>query len=438
MPRPEAQPVAASPSLIGRRLGGRLQQDVLWNLASVGVVGLSGIALNVLVAALYADAAVLGAFNQVYAVYIFASQLAAGGVHLSTLRYVARRSARPEACRTIIASAWLLTVALSTVCTAAFWACRGLLGGLLASPDVATGIAWATPGLFCFGLNKTLFAMVNGLRRMRLYAVAQALRGVMYVVGIVAVYLGRMPGSAVPVVLTLSEGVVLIVLLVANRPWLWPRTRDGLGAWMHVHFRFGVRSFGSGLLLELNTRVDVLILGYFCTDAIVGVYSFAAVLVEGLAQLPIVLRTNINPLLAQYLARREDAALAELVRKGRRYTYLAMAAVGLVTVALYPLGVALVTNQGAFRASWSVFAVLMFGLCASAGYLPFNQILLQSGHPGTHTLMTLAIVGFNALGNAALVPLWQVHGAAIATALAFVFSVLLLRSLAARCAGVRL
>ncbi len=430
--------MAASPSLVARLLGGKLQQDVVWNLASLGVVGVSGVALNVLIAVLYTDPAVLGVFNQVYAVYIFFSQLAAGGVHLSTLRYVARRSGNPDVCRTIISSAWLLTLVLAAVCTLAFWACRGLVGDVLSSPGVAVGIAWATPGLFCFALNKTLFAIANGLRQMRLYAVAQALRGVLYVVGIVAVYLRHLPGDAIPVVLTLSEGVVLVVLLVATRQWLWPRWGDALGAWSRVHFAFGVRSFGSGLLLELNTRVDVLILGYFWTDAIVGVYSFAAVLVEGLAQLPVVLRTNINPLLAQYLARRDRAGLSELIRKGRRYTYLAMAGVGLVAIALYPLGVGLVTNQDAFRASWPVFAILMLGLCASAGYLPFQQILLQSGHPGTHTLMTLAVVAFNAVGNAALVPLWQAPGAAIATAAAFVFSVLLLRGLAARYAGVRI
>ena len=35
---------------------------------------------------------------------------------------------------------------------------------------------WAAPGLFCFAINKVLFGVVNGLRRMRAFAIYTSLR----------------------------------------------------------------------------------------------------------------------------------------------------------------------------------------------------------------------------------------------------------------------
>ena len=52
----------------------------------------------------------------------------------------------------------------------------------------------------------------------------------------------------------------------------------------------------SGILTEVNTRVDILVLGYFHGDTLVGVYSFAAILAEGFSQLPMVVRRSIDPL----------------------------------------------------------------------------------------------------------------------------------------------
>lgn len=105
---------------------------------------------------------------------------------------------------------------------------------------------------------------------------------------------------------------------------------------------------------------------------------------------------------------------------------------------LYPLGVGWVTKQDAFRASWPVFAILMAGLVIGAAYIPFHQILLQAGRPATHTAMISAAVAANILLNALLIPYAQAIGAALATATAFVMSVLLLRVLARRLIGVKL
>lgn len=415
----------------------KLQRDVVWNLGSFVILGVSGILLNVLIAREY-GAAALGVFNQTLAAYIIFSQFAAGGVHLSTLRSVAQLSDDRPARRQAITAAVVLTVVLSILFTAAFWIAREPVGRLLDSPGVAIGMAWAAPGLFCFALNKTLLGTLNGLRRMRTFAVAQAARPILVLIALLIAFAQGVPGPRLPLVLSVAECFIAVVLLALLAPhYCRPWGRE-FGRWLRRHFDFGVRSAGSGVLLELNTRVDVIMLGYFCSDAVVGVYSFAAMLVEGIAQLPVVLRTNINPLLAQHIAAKDDASLRSLIRSVRRVAFMSMLAVAIVTVVVYPLGVAWATDQDEFGASWPVFAILMAGLVIGAAYIPFHQILLQAGRPGTHTAMISAAVAANILLNAVLIPYAQAIGAAYATATAFVLSVVLLRVLARRLVGVSL
>jgi O-antigen/teichoic acid export membrane protein len=192
--------------------------------------------------------------------------------------------------------------------------------------------------------------------------------------------------------------------------------RRELGAasrrWIAEHLRFGGKAFPSGLFSELNTRIDVLILGAFATDAVVGVYSLAAILAEGMYQLLVAVRTTYAPALVAGLPYGEIA-------RGRNRTYLGAAALGALAVPAYALVIG---------PSWPLFAVLVGGMVLGAGYVPFSQILVCRGFPTGHTLMILAVLVYNAAANAILVPLAGPMGAACATGSTFVVAALLTRA----------
>ena len=45
----------------------------------------------------------------------------------------------------------------------------------------------------------------------------------------------------------------------------------------------------------MNTRIDIFMLGIFLSDQLVGIYSVAALFVEGFLQIIVVLQNNFNP-----------------------------------------------------------------------------------------------------------------------------------------------
>jgi O-antigen/teichoic acid export membrane protein len=415
----------------------KFQAGVAWNFASLVVLGVSGVVLNVLIGDHWGPAT-LGVFNQVLAAYVLFSQAAVGGINLSALRAIAERPNDRERLTIVAWSSLAPTVVLSAIVTAVFWLARNPLAAMLESPDVAEGIAWATPGLFLFAINKVLMSIENGAQRMRAFAAFTSIRYGGILVALFVAMAVEMPGARLAYVFSASEAILFLVLLVdVGRLVEW-RLPAGTRAWMRDHVVYGAKSVLAGVMLELNAKVDIWMIGMFMSDTAVGVYTFAAMVAEGVYQLLVVLQNNYNPVLARITAVRDWDLLHATIRRGRKWTYLGMAGVAVVAVALYPLAISILTDEPEFADSWLPFAILMAGIVAASGYIPFGQILLMAKLPGWHTLLMALTVLVNVTGNAVLIPMIGIEGAATATAISMAASVVFLKMLASRRLGVRI
>ncbi len=418
-------------------LSSKFGQDVLWNIASYGVMAVCGIAINIIIWAVYSPD-VLGIFNQVFAVYVIASQFAVAGIHLSVVKYVAQYAEQVQTYRTINTAAVLLSTVIAGFSTFLLWGLSEPIGSLLGSPNVEIGLLYITPALFCFSINKVLLSIFNGLSRMKLFAIFQALRYLLIIGALIILILRDSPGVILPLAFTIAEGILLICLFVSlYREFLFPLF-GVLRKWVLTLLEFGIKGFGSNVLLQTNTRMDVLVLGYFWSDYHVGIFSIAAIYIEGIYQFLIVLRTVYNPLLVKLISEARIEQLLSIIKRGIRITYRFMIGVGVTAVLLYPIGVLISENKQDFLQSWPVFAILMSGIVLSSGYIPFGQILLQAGRPGLHTIMTFLLVLFNFICNVMLVPVLGIIGAASATVLAHLMGVLLLKIFTNRIISIRI
>lgn len=416
----------------------RFGRDVLWNIGSLVVLGVSGVVINIIIARFQGRAA-LGVFNQVFAFYIVLSQLAVGGLQFSVLQKVSYHQDDRRACAHIVTSALILVaVASSLVCLVAFLG-RHLAGRLLESPGVAEGITLVLPGLFLYSLNKVLINVLNGLRHMRAYAVFQSLRFLFIVAAVLVLIHRGHPPAHLPFALTVAEVLLFVGLMIyINARLLRLVPAPAIAAWFRPHLSYGIRGVFSGILHELNTRVDILILGYFLDDGAVGLYSFAAVLAEGFGQVPVAVRWNVDPLIGRAMAEKRFADIEALARRIRRVFWPPIAGVGLAAVLVYPIFLKLFVPGGEFAASWAVFAILIAALAFNAGWRPFMGILLQGGRPGMHTFLVLAVATTNALLNILLVPILGVRGSATATGMACILEALLISAFARRLLHIRI
>lgn len=414
----------------------RLDVGVAWNLASLAILGLSGFLMLALIERCY-DAETLGRFQLVWGVYVVLSQLGVGGLDRSVLRAVSQAQGSPAEVRRLAWGALAPGLALSAAVALTLVFLRGTFAAWQGSAELADMALYAAPGLFCFSVNKILLGVVNGLERMRAFAVYQSLRYLGMPVGVWLCSAGGLPGSRVTLLFAFAEGLLLLVLALEFLSTVGPPVRAAIGA-SPAHLRFGLRGLLAGVVLELNTRLDVIMLGRFLTeDAPVGIYSLAVAVAEGVFQVLTVLQNNYNPLLAQGLVG-DRSGLPALIRRGRRQGFWLLTGLGAVAVLGYPLGADLLMGDPAYRAGWLPFGLLIAGIVSAAAWLPFGQILLMGNRPTLHSAYMLSILAVNVLGNALLIPRLGLAGAALGTAISLAWSAQALRWLARRALGTAL
>jgi len=205
-----------------------------------------------------------------------------------------------------------------------------------------------------------------------------------------------------------------------------------------MHVDYGARGVSSTLAYELNSKLDLWVLGVVMSDTAVGIYSLASVLAEGVMQLAVVVQNNINPMLARSLAAGDPGEVRALLSRTRRWFVPLLGATCVIAAVCYPFVIPLLIGDASFADGAPSFAILVAGIALASPWLAFNQVLLMASRPGWHTIFVLLVVGLNFAGNVLLIPYMGMEGAATATAVTLVLSMVLLVRIARTRAGVRL
>jgi O-antigen/teichoic acid export membrane protein len=409
----------------------------VWNLVPVALLGAVGLGLNFLIGGWWGPAA-LGVFNQVTTAFFVFSVIAAGGLQYSVLRGVAEAPEDRDHVAKVSVGALVPTLVLATVTSALFVALAHPVAAWLDSDGVAVGMLWAAPGLICFALNKVLLGIVNGLRRMRAFAIYTSLRYTLIAIGL---FLARAAGVDpywLAGIWTFAEGVLLLVLVCELVATVALRRSAGWVAAARAHILYGSRGVLATLAYEINSKLDVWMLGIAMSDKAVGIYSLASALWEGVMQLGVVLQANLNPLLARELAAGNKTEVEAIAKRTRRWFVPVFVGGSAIAAAVYPFAVPWLIGNHEFVAGALPFAILLGGAVLASAYLPFQTILLMASMPGTQTVFVTIVLVTNGVLNVLLVPVLGLAGAALASGTALASSAVLLRYIIRARIGARL
>ena len=403
----------------------KLAGDTAWNYGAFALMAGTGVILNFFIAAYFGTAA-LGVFNQVYAVYIVSAQLAVFGIHDSAQKYIAQHGDDIGVSQTIARVAVLAAAGFGIAVALLIGLTADLIGHAADSEPVGLGVAMAAPGLALFAVNKVLMGILNGERRMRAFAIMQGLRVLSILAFALFVAHQGWPAYVLGAGFTVAEAIIFGPLMILVKPWRTAgEAAEGTRLWLRRHLDFGAKALPNGFLAESYVRVDVLMLALFVDDTAVGIYSFAAMFIEGLYQVPVVIRTVVNPVLVKLVAAADRPAIG---RFGRRIMVISLAifiaAAGAIHLVFPHLGPYF--PEGLVAGAAPVLLILTMGLGIYAAFVPLDFILMQAGMPGRQSLLMTVNIAINAGLNLALIPSYGIQGAAMATASAFALSALTL------------
>lgn len=393
---------------------------LLTNAAGLAISAVAGVAVSGILANRF-SVDVVGQFNILVMLHIVCAQLAAMGVHLSCLHYLGG-ARNDEATRVAGAQAAIGVVALSgSVAGACLFCLAGFIERTFDSPGLAHGVRWLGPAIALFGINKVLLALLNASDRLHVYALVQALRPIGWLAGAGAiVHVSQANPSELGMLLFAGEAITMVCGTIALAGQLFARfDASMIKVWFYRHYQFGWRAMPSNFVIELNTRIDVLVLAIFVSDKIVGIYSFVALLAEGIFQIGVLVRTIINRRLVTALVSHDQTAISNLKRSAG-YASLGMTFAGsLVLLGGFSPAITLLKLDQALLGGLVPLLILLVGVCACAMYAPFWMAIALAGRPVEHSKLMLALCALNLSINIIAVPTLGMLGAAIATAVMF-------------------
>jgi O-antigen/teichoic acid export membrane protein len=369
-------------------------------------------------------------------VYILLSQLAVGGVHLSVQKYIPQFGNIARHNRFILNSALVLSFFTSLIVVIISLIAYQIPSLVLSSKALELAFPITVWGLIFFSANKVLSAYYNGHRKMKHVALFQFLRAFFILMYFFILAKMKVEAEKLPSILALAELNLFLVMLIMSLPLLNFRFKIHFKRWLAIQHRFGKRAFLGNVLLDVNTRVDVIMLGIFMNDAAVGIYSFASTIAEGFQLLPAILRNNINPIITGTYFKQGAAALNPILNQFRNKFYLIIASLGIISIPIFPFALKILGNEDPENLISFCYTILVSGIILTAGYQPFLMLFNQLGKPKTQTLYVFFIFLANLIGNLVFIqylqfqyPEYAILGAALGTAFACFMQVIAMKIL---------
>lgn len=401
---------------------------LIFNFISYLIIGASGVLINILIIKFF-GVENLGLFNQIYAFFIILSQVGVGGIHLSILRFIPVYRGNDSEQKKILISAIISTISINILLLSLFYFSIPVILSVYAKNDLSFGLYSIIPAILFMSLNKIYLAYINGINEMKTFAFFQSLRFVLMLATLLTMVFLKVEGSYISTIFSFSESLLFVIIVITLRKKIAIKSFKFkvYKKWVRKHLKFGRDAVLGHIVTDLNTRVDVLVLGLFCSNRLIGIYTFAATLAEGFQQLPIVLRNFYNARIVHFLVKENDTLFTKILRLIKRKSYLIVLPIGLLGIAMYPILLMVIDVDIPLNSSWIVFSILTVGIMIAGGYIPIQFLMNHAGLPLRQTQLLLALFAINLILNFILIPFVGITGAAIATALATISLVPLLK-----------
>ena len=262
---------------------------------------------------------------------------------------------------------------------------------------------------------------------MRIYAVLQSLRSFSIAIGILMlawIGAGELELSKCFLIGELLVLLVGIFLLLNNKSLSFKISNK----WVKKHLIFGSEIILSNLILELNTKIDIMCLGWILKDDyLIGIYSFAVLFAEGFYQVFVVIRRNINPYIATNGQKKENRTetIRRILDDTKKIVQPLRVFGPMIISVAYVILCVILRKTEYIVGVWMLLIICVF-IAIVAKTIILGNYFSQIEKPVIESIINAVAVISNLVGNVILISIMGLYGAALATGISYVcFAVLL-------------
>lgn len=187
-------------------------------------------------------------------------------------------------------------------------------------------------------------------------------------------------------------------------------------------FFYSVRSHLGLVFKTMQSRFDIFIVAYFVDLTAVGLYSVALTISDMAGKLSQVTAT----VLLSHLAKdKSESMRPDVVVRVSRIMFL-VSSLMVITLAVGATSILTIAFGDAFVPSATAIYLLLPGVLAMSIFRNLNLILVMNNRPGLYSGITSVGVATMIIGDVLLIPGLGINGAALASTISFVFTLLVI------------
>jgi len=170
--------------------------------------------------------------------------------------------------------------------------------------------------------------------------------------------------------------------------------------------------------VTINSKADILMLGFFGETAQVGIYNIAVKLAMFIALPLVIVNQIITPFIAEYFESKQNQ-LALVIKKSIRIIFLTGS---IITLIFAFSGETILSYFGNdFRTGYFTLIILAIGQLINLFVGPVGNVLTMSKYENLALKSMIWSTVINILLNSLLIPLYDIDGAALATFISLVY-----------------
>ena len=399
-----------------------IKVGIHWNLVSYVFLGLFMLFSYCMITWWYGKAA-LGVYNIVLSVFMICGHVGVFGLQSAAIYFIPRQSDDRNKLGQCFFSFLTIAIIVSLSLAGLIFLSSGVMGNFIFKSEyVSEGLQMMSPSLVLFSVNKLIGGYINGMGRMRQFAILQSIRYFFIVIYIGFIALMQLEFHFIFYAFLVSEiGVLITGIIFLNKKISFQRPQK---SFIITGIKFGAQAMLGNVISDINTRVDIMMLGVLCEDAVVGSYSFVTIIAEGVISILFVFRSNFNPHFADLLFENKIRDLSSLLKDQRKKLSGFFTVLGIFILVGYTV-FCRVLLEDSYIASIPCVLIILIGCVVMAPYFVFGNVCTLYGKPFIDTSITLFTILSNGLLNYILISKFEITGAALATCISYiVFSVL--------------
>ncbi|MBA2851393.1 O-antigen/teichoic acid export membrane protein [Methanococcus maripaludis] len=398
-------------------------KDVQWSFIGLLTASLSHFLLRILLGRELGPSG-LGIYTLVFTIYMFGMQFATFGIGVALTKYVSEFSDDINKVKEYVSAGFYGSIFTGFLTGILLFIISEYISTYLFKIPM-TELLKITALCFPFiSVQRMVLGTLNGFRKMKQNAFLEILLNVfticltiLLVVFFNMGVVGAIYGFTIP---TIIVGIFSIRYL--NRYIIYPR-RLMLGVIKKIR-NFGFYVAIANSIGLINTHIDSIMVGYFTDEINVGYYAVATLFGYALLLVPSSIQRITYPLFSKYYAKKDYAAILNLfgswVNKTLAITLITSFL--LVICSKYVISFLFGSN---YMISCSPLYILLFGYSIYSPYVSIGGFFSSIGKVNIiYKVMGLCVL-FNIFFNVLLIPRFGISGAACATSLSLIISVII-------------